>query len=108
MEGERHALEIAAAATEELVRKVEAPPPRTSLEKMKSRAKETFFPDDPFRHFKGQPSRRKCVLAARYLFPVLEWLPYYSFSFFKSDLVAGLTIASLAIPQASTHAGTKN
>jgi sulfate transporter 3 len=69
---------------------------------MKGKVKETFFPDDPFRSFKGQPQRAKFVLAAKYLFPVLEWAPGYSLSLFKSDLIAGLTIASLAIPQACT------
>ncbi|KAG6467557.1 hypothetical protein ZIOFF_074624 [Zingiber officinale] len=108
MERDRQALEIAVAATDSAVHKVEAPPPTTSLEKMKSRVKETFFPDDPFRHFKGQPPRRKCVLGLRYLFPVLDWLPYYNLSFFKSDLIAGLTIASLAIPQACMHAHDRN
>ncbi|XP_042408353.1 probable sulfate transporter 3.3 [Zingiber officinale] len=108
MERDRQALEIAVAATDSAVHKVEAPPPTTSLEKMKTRVKETFFPDDPFRHFKGQPPRRKCVLGLRYLFPVLDWLPYYNLSFFKSDLIAGLTIASLAIPQGISYAKLAN
>ncbi|CAL1381741.1 unnamed protein product [Linum trigynum] len=38
------------------VHKVAPPPQRSSLEKLKSRLKETFFPDDPLRQFKGQPS----------------------------------------------------
>ncbi|CAD5186849.1 unnamed protein product [Musa acuminata subsp. malaccensis] len=85
----------------EAVHKVEAAPPQSTVDKMKLRLKETFFPDDPFRRFKGQPPRRKWVLGAQYLFPILDWAPNYSLSFFKSDLVAGLTIASLAIPQAT-------
>ncbi|VAH53071.1 unnamed protein product [Triticum turgidum subsp. durum] len=83
-----------------VVHKVAAQPAQSTASKMKGKVKETFFPDDPFRSFKGQPLRAQWVLAARYLFPVLEWLPGYSLSLFKSDLVAGLTIASLAIPQA--------
>jgi sulfate transporter 3 len=85
-----------------VVHKVAPPPAQSTASKMKGKVKETFFPDDPFRSFKGQPQRAKFVLAAKYLFPVLEWAPGYSLSLFKSDLIAGLTIASLAIPQACT------
>ncbi|XP_064941154.1 probable sulfate transporter 3.3 [Musa acuminata AAA Group] len=92
----------------EAVHKVEAAPPQSTVDKMKLRLKETFFPDDPFRRFKGQPPRRKWVLGAQYLFPILDWAPNYSLSFFKSDLVAGLTIASLAIPQGISYAKLAN
>ncbi|GJN01507.1 hypothetical protein PR202_ga18779 [Eleusine coracana subsp. coracana] len=82
------------------VHKVSPPPPQSTVSKLKVRLKETLFPDDPFRGFKGQPTRVQWLLAVKYLFPILEWLPAYSLSLFKSDLIAGLTIASLAIPQA--------
>ena len=36
---------------------------------------------------------------ANHLFPIFQWLPGYGFDLFRSDLVSGLTIASLAIPQ---------
>lgn len=84
---------------EAVMHKVVAPPRQSTVNKLKVRLKETFFPDDPFRSFKGQPGRQKWLLAAKYLFPILDWAPHYSLSLFKSDLVAGLTIASLAIPQ---------
>nr|QHD26884.1 sulfate transporter 3-3 [Saccharum hybrid cultivar] len=92
--------EIAAMA----VHKVAPPPARSTASKMKARVKETFFPDDPFRAFKGQPLGTQWLMAVRYLFPILDWVPSYSFSLFKSDLVAGLTIASLAIPQGISYA----
>ncbi|KAJ8478352.1 hypothetical protein OPV22_022079 [Ensete ventricosum] len=82
--------------TSEAVHRVAEPPPQSTVDKVKVRMKETFFPDDPFRRFKGQPLKRKWVLAAQYLFPVLDWAPSYSFSLFKSDLVAGLTGISYA------------
>ncbi|KAL5216620.1 hypothetical protein ABZP36_008021 [Zizania latifolia] len=88
------------AATAAAVHKVTPPPAQSTASKMKARVKETFFPDDPFRSFKGQPLGARWLMAVKYLFPVLEWVPSYSSSLFKSDLVAGLTIASLAIPQA--------
>nr|CAB3485993.1 unnamed protein product [Digitaria exilis] len=92
--------EIAAMA----VHKVAPPPPRSTATKMKARVKETFFPDDPFRGFKGQPLGTQWLMAVKYLFPILDWVPGYSLSLFKSDLISGLTIASLAIPQARMHA----
>lgn len=86
------------------VHKVVQPPHKSNLQKLKVKLRETFFPDDPMRHLKGQPLNRKLILAAHYVFPVLQWLPGYSLSLFKSDLVSGLTIASLAIPQGISYA----
>ncbi|KAJ1384624.1 sulfate anion transporter, conserved site, partial [Sesbania bispinosa] len=80
------------------------PPYKSTLQKLKTKLKETFFPDDPLRQFKGQPLKRKVILGAQYVFPILQWIPNYSFKLFKSDLVSGLTIASLAIPQGISYA----
>ncbi|KAK1390069.1 Sulfate transporter [Heracleum sosnowskyi] len=90
------------------VHKVEAPPPISSLRKLKTRLKETFFPDDPLRQFKGQSVKKKWILGAQYAFPILKWGPEYSLQSFKSDIVAGLTIASLAIPQGISYAKLAN
>ncbi|KAF7098406.1 hypothetical protein CFC21_100151 [Triticum aestivum] len=87
-----------------VVHKVMAQPAQSSASKMKGKVKETFFPDDPFRSFKGQPLQKKCLMAVKYVFPVLEWVPGYSLSLFRSDLIAGLTIASVAIPQGISYA----
>lgn len=75
------------------------PPHITTYQKLKHRLHEIFFPDDPFYIFKNQTCCRKFVLGLRYVFPILEWGSNYSFYLFRSDLIAGLTIASLAIPQ---------
>lgn len=88
----------------EIGHKVATPPKTTTVEKLKRRFKETFFPDDPFRQFKGKSSRTKWILGAQYIFPLLQWVPEYSFKLFKSDFVSGLTIASLAIPQGISYA----
>lgn len=84
------------------VHKVILPPPKSTLDKFKGKFKEIFFPDDPLRQFKGQSLKRKWLLGAQYLFPILQWGPNYSLNLFKSDVVSGLTIASLAIPQVKT------
>uniref|UniRef100_A0A0R0J6P2 STAS domain-containing protein n=1 Tax=Glycine max TaxID=3847 RepID=A0A0R0J6P2_SOYBN len=90
------------------VHQVVAPPYKSSLQKFITKVKETFFPDDPLRQFKGQPLKRKLILGAQYVFPVLQWAPSYSFKLFKSDLISGLTIASLAIPQGISYANLAN
>ncbi|KAJ3704729.1 hypothetical protein LUZ61_008434 [Rhynchospora tenuis] len=89
---------------EAVVHKVVAPPKQSTVKKIKGKLKETFFPDDPFKCFKGQPARKKWLLAVKYFFPILDWVPHYTLSLFKSDLLSGLTIASLAIPQGISYA----
>jgi sulfate transporter 3 len=81
------------------IHKVRLPPQRTTLQKLRHRHSEIFFPDDPFHGFKNQTWVMKLLLALQYLFPIFQWGPEYSFRLFRSDIVSGLTIASLAIPQ---------
>lgn len=90
------------------VHRVAPPPHRSTLEKLRTRLKETFFPDDPLRQFKGQSWKVKLILGAQYIFPILEWGPKYSLTLLKSDIVSGLTIASLAIPQGISYAKLAN
>lgn len=80
----------------------------STIDEVLKAAKETLFPDDPFRHFKNQPRSRKCILGLQYVFPILEWAPKYTFHMFKSDVVSGITIASLAIPQGISYAKLAN
>uniref|UniRef100_A0ACD5VQC0 Uncharacterized protein n=1 Tax=Avena sativa TaxID=4498 RepID=A0ACD5VQC0_AVESA len=65
---------------------------------------ETFFPDDPFRGFGALPPKARAWSALKYFVPALEWVPQYSLDKFKYDLLAGVTIASLAIPQGISYA----
>ncbi|XP_012072227.1 probable sulfate transporter 3.3 [Jatropha curcas] len=97
-----HCLELEIPAME--IHQVVSPPHRSTIQKLKTRLKETFFPDDPLRQFKGQPFNKKWILVAQYVFPILQWGPNYNLSLLKSDIVAGLTIASLAIPQGISYA----
>lgn len=75
---------------------------------LRNAVKEMLFPDDPFRRFRNQPRRRKWVIGLQYAFPIVEWLPTYSFGLFKSDIISGITIASLAIPQGISYAKLAN
>ncbi|KDP40223.1 hypothetical protein JCGZ_02221 [Jatropha curcas] len=88
--------------------RVAIPPAKPFLTSLKSGVKETLFPDDPFRQFKNQPTSKKFILGLQYFVPILEWAPRYTFSFFKADLIAGITIASLAVPQGISYAGLAN
>ncbi|KAL3535768.1 hypothetical protein ACH5RR_004229 [Cinchona calisaya] len=86
-------------------REVNFATPRSFLTVFKSNLKETFFPDDPFGHLKNEPLiSRKAKEVIRYFVPVFDWLPNYNFGLFKYDLLAGITIASLAIPQGISYA----
>ncbi|KAA8541827.1 hypothetical protein F0562_022979 [Nyssa sinensis] len=84
------------------------PPPQTTLQKLKHRLSEIFFPDDPLHRFKNQTCFRKLVLGLQFFFPIFQWGPNYSFKLLRSDIIAGLTIASLAIPQGISYAKLAN
>ncbi|MED6161870.1 Sulfate transporter 3.1 [Stylosanthes scabra] len=88
--------------------RVAVPPPQPFIKSLKYSLKETFFPDDPLRRFKNQPPSRRLILGLQYFFPIFEWGPNYTFQFLKSDLIAGITIASLAIPQGISYAKLAN
>ncbi|KAF6172886.1 hypothetical protein GIB67_035440 [Kingdonia uniflora] len=90
------------------IHKVCLPPKKTAFESMKHRLSEIFFPDDPFHKFKNQTFVKKLVLGLQYFFPIFQWAPTYTLALFKSDIVSGLTIASLAIPQGISYAKLAN
>lgn len=92
----------------ECAHRVAIPPPQPFFKSLKYNLKETFFPDDPLRQFKNQPASKKFSLGLQYVFPIFEWAPRYSFQFLKADLIAGITIASLAIPQGISYAKLAN
>ncbi|KAK8861653.1 hypothetical protein IAR55_002476 [Kwoniella newhampshirensis] len=47
---------------------------------------------------------KKIRQRSKYYVPVTEWLPKYSWSLFSGDLVAGLSVACLLVPQAMSYA----
>ncbi|KAL7168191.1 hypothetical protein ACSBR2_038599 [Camellia fascicularis] len=90
------------------IHRVCLPSNRTTFQKLKHRLSEIFFPDDPFYRFKNQTFLRKWVLGLQYVFPIFQWFPSYSIQLFRSDLISGLTLASLAIPQGISYAKLAN
>ncbi|KAI3891546.1 hypothetical protein MKX03_033093 [Papaver bracteatum] len=92
-----------------LVHQVNFSNPRSFSTTVKSDLKETFFPDDPFRQFKNETSAlRKATKTVQYFLPVFEWLPKYNFKLFRYDILAGITIACLAVPQGISYAKLAN
>ncbi|KAG6517387.1 hypothetical protein ZIOFF_020773 [Zingiber officinale] len=88
---------------------VPVPPARPFLDSFRSNVKETFFPDDPLRDFRHEKGwRRRTLAALAYVFPVVGWLSQCTLSTVKSDVIAGVTIASLAIPQGISYAKLAN
>ncbi|ESW07855.2 hypothetical protein PHAVU_010G151000 [Phaseolus vulgaris] len=90
------------------IHKVQLPPERTTMQKLRHRLSEIFFPDDPLHRFKNQTCLMKLLLALQYLFPIFQWAPLYNLSLLRSDIISGLTIASLAIPQGISYAKLAN
>ncbi|CAI0422658.1 unnamed protein product [Linum tenue] len=84
------------------------PPHMTTLQKLKKRLAEVFFPDDPLHRFKNQTGPRKLLLGLQFVFPVFQWASQYDLALLRSDAVSGLTIASLAIPQGISYAKLAN
>ncbi|KAI5056547.1 hypothetical protein GOP47_0028365 [Adiantum capillus-veneris] len=81
------------------VHRVSIPQKGTLAQGLELAVRETFFPDDPLRPFKGQSGSRRLSLGLRYLLPIFDWGRGYNLSTFRRDLIAGLTIGSLSIPQ---------
>lgn len=96
-----HSLPASRRHTDNLssVYKVGYPPRKKLVHELTETLKETFFSDDPLRPYKDQPRSKKIRLGLEFMFPILNWARYYNLTKFKGDLIAGLTIASLCIPQ---------
>ncbi|CAH2053583.1 unnamed protein product [Thlaspi arvense] len=84
------------------------PPKRTAFQKLKKRVADVFFPDDPLERFRNQAWGNRVILGLQSLFPIFTWGSQYDLKLFRSDIVAGLTIASLAIPQGISYAKLAN
>ncbi|XP_010527550.1 PREDICTED: sulfate transporter 1.3-like [Tarenaya hassleriana] len=90
------------------IHRVGVPPKQNLFNEFMHHIRETFFHDDPLRHFKDQPRSKKFMLGVQAVFPVFEWGRNYNLTKFRGDLIAGLTIASLCIPQDIGYAKLAN
>lgn len=88
---------------------VETPPPQPFLQSLKNTLNEILFADDPFRKIRNESKMSKKIeLGLRHVFPILEWARGYNLDYLKSDVISGITIASLAIPQGISYAQLAN
>jgi len=55
----------------------------------------------------AQPAKHGGNVLLRYL-PILEWLPKYQLGWLRADIVAGLTIWAVMVPEAMAYAGIAN
>jgi high affinity sulfate transporter 1 len=81
------------------IHRVEPPQTQNAWKEFRTGVKEIFFYDEPLRHFKDESAASKFLLVLQGIFPILDWGRSYRLQNFKGDLVAGLTIASLCVPQ---------
>lgn len=96
--------EQGAAAAEPVVHKVPLPVRSSFGSDARSVVRETFFhtfvAGSDGGWFKAGRSRpRQAFAALQCVFPILDWLSSYAPRIFFQDLLAGLTTASLAVPQ---------
>eukprot|EP00850_Spirogloea_muscicola_P018449 SM000169S02704 [mRNA] locus=s169:77049:81972:- [translate_table: standard] len=60
--------------------------------------------DDLLEDYRGKSFGHQIFVFLASVFPILRWLPAYDYKqYLFGDIVAGLTISSLAVPQASPH-----
>uniref|UniRef100_A0A1J3K1Y3 Sulfate transporter 1.1 n=1 Tax=Noccaea caerulescens TaxID=107243 RepID=A0A1J3K1Y3_NOCCA len=86
-----------------------ARPPKEGLAKdIKSGIEEMFFHDAPLRDFKDQTASKKALLGIQAVFPIIGWAREYNLKKLQGDVISGLTIASLCIPQDIGYAKLAN
>ncbi|XP_021719350.1 high affinity sulfate transporter 2-like [Chenopodium quinoa] len=70
---------------------------------------ETFFSSNRINSLKGDQSHfKKFILVLQAVFPILGWAKSYNFSKFRGDLLSGITIASMQVPQDIAYAKLAN
>ncbi|KAI4389432.1 hypothetical protein MLD38_001660 [Melastoma candidum] len=90
------------------VHKIGVPPQQSLFQEFTAAVKETLFSDNPFSRFKDQPRSRKLLLGVESVFPIVRWGRGYDLKKLRGDILAGLTIASLCIPQDIAYAKLAN
>lgn len=81
------------------IHKVELPPKLNIWKEFQTSLKESFCLNEPSCTSKGRKGCTKFLFILQAIFLILEWGRSYNLTKFKGDLIAGLTIASLCVPQ---------
>ncbi|XP_042014309.1 low affinity sulfate transporter 3-like isoform X2 [Salvia splendens] len=93
--------DAATAASERAKWLLSSPAPPAPWRQVYTSVKESVLPGSKSRQ---QPRRSKILVFVEGLFPILKWGRNYKATKFKNDLLAGLTLASLCIPQSIGYA----
>ncbi|KAH7565742.1 hypothetical protein JRO89_XS08G0010000 [Xanthoceras sorbifolium] len=84
---------------------LDAPKPPGPWHELLDCVKENVLPHgNKFLSLRNQPGMKRAVSLLQGIFPVLGWCRNYKATKFKNDLLAGLTLASLSIPQSIGYA----
>eukprot|EP00271_Cylindrocystis_brebissonii_P020085 TRINITY_DN64_c0_g1_i11.p1 TRINITY_DN64_c0_g1~~TRINITY_DN64_c0_g1_i11.p1 ORF type:complete len:653 (-),score=128.48 TRINITY_DN64_c0_g1_i11:1740-3698(-) len=64
--------------------------------------------EDPFHEYRGKTEIQQAFVTLKTIFPIVGWVAEYKLKWLVGDIIAGLTIASLAIPQDLGYAKLAN
>lgn len=79
---------------------LDCPEPPSPWHELKSQVKDSFLTKAKrFKSFRKQPLPKRVLSILQVVFPIFGWCRNYKLTMFKKDLMAGLTLASLCIPQ---------
>lgn len=76
-------------------------------EKLNEAGIETYFEREPTisRYIKEQlPGRKDAIEYSKSLFPFIYWMPNYNLQWLIGDLVAGITVGAVVVPQGMAYA----
>ncbi|CAH2073292.1 unnamed protein product [Thlaspi arvense] len=84
---------------------LDCPEPPSPWHELKSQVKGSFLSKaKKFESLRKQPLPKRILTILQAVFPIFGWCRNYKLTMFKNDLMAGLTLASLCIPQSIGYA----
>lgn len=79
---------------------LDCPEPPSPWNELKTQVKESYLTKaKKFKSLRKQPLLKRILFILEAVFPIFGWCRNYKLTMFKNDLMAGLTLASLCIPQ---------
>ncbi|KAF3538325.1 hypothetical protein F2Q69_00018648 [Brassica cretica] len=84
---------------------LDGPEPPSPWHELKTQVKESYLTKaKKFKSLRKQPLPKRILFILQAVFPIFGWCRNYKLTMFKNDLMAGLTLASLCIPQSIGYA----
>lgn len=83
---------------------LDCPEPPSPWHELKSQVRDSLRTRAKrFKSLRKQPLPKRILSILQAVFPIFGWCRNYKLTMFKNDLMAGLTLASLCIPQVHIH-----